>query len=131
MYMIESREGRLLVYGPVPSSAAHLPELSLVIYAAVAFGGIALGLAYLALAAMAAAVVGVPLLSVIVKARYAREGRSAVLASSERVEGGLLRLSLLVEGKGELVLYAREKDLRRLQDINISLPAREAYDGPR
>ncbi|MGC9116818.1 MAG: hypothetical protein ACP5ID_04365 [Conexivisphaera sp.] len=113
LYMVERRDGCLRIYGPVPSTAAHLPELSLVIYAAAAFGSLAAGLTRVALGAMLAALVGVPALAVAVRARYVRgEGLRAEARSSEDLGGRIVKLTLDVEGVGRLVLYARGKDLR-------------------
>ena len=112
MYLLEARGGSLVIYGPVPSTAAHLPELSLVVYAAVAFGSIALGFPWAAVAAMIAAAVGVPLVAVAVKRHYIKgEGARADVRASEPLGGRLLRLTVDVEGVGRVVLYANSKDL--------------------
>ena len=112
MYMIERRDGSLVIYGPVPSMAAHLPELSLLIYAAAAFGSIALGFPYVAIAAMLAAIAGVPLLAIAVRRHYIKgEGRRANLRSSEPIGKRVLKLAVDVEGSGLIVLYANTKDV--------------------
>ncbi|HEU16374.1 MAG TPA: hypothetical protein ENO38_01715 [Nitrososphaeria archaeon] len=112
MYLIERRDTSLVIYGPVPSMAAHLPELSLLIYAAVAFGSIALGFPYVAIAAMLAAIAGVPLLAVAIRRRYIRgEGQRANLRSSEPIGRRVLKLTVDLEGSGRMVLYANTKDV--------------------
>ncbi len=112
MYMIERRDGSLFIYGPVPSMAAHLPELSLLIYAAVAFGSIALGFPFVAIVAMIAAIAGVPLLAVAIRKHYIKgEGMPANLCSSEPIGKRVLKLTVDVEGTGRVVLYANTKDI--------------------
>ena len=131
MYMIERRDGSLIIYGPVPSMAAHLPELSLLIYAAAAFGSIALGFPYVAIAAMLAAIAGVPLLAVAVRRHYIRgEGRRASLRSSEPIGKRILKLTVDVEGSGRMVLYANTKDVTGWEMLQGTTAAEPTAPGP-